>query len=125
MSEVANDESRNHIVLSTPIFYLLLSGVFTGGAGLYGTVAPRMEQAAIQQCFDNAAEAARIAGTALDVARQHGQEFLDLRNLIYQRTSDRYTAQAAQKDWAQQERRDAQQDREISHLKRDLDRDGK
>jgi hypothetical protein len=98
------------------VFYMLLGAAGLGGAGGYGVLGPQLQKDAIELCFDN-------SQTALNVAAQHGQELLDLRNLVYDRTVQRYTSEDATRDWAEQKERDEAQDRRLRLLERHVDKE--
>jgi hypothetical protein len=100
------DENDVHISLPPGIFVTVLVGALLGGGGLYGALGPHLDREAVTQCYNN-------SKIALDVAAQHGAEIQVLRELIYERTADRYSGADARKDWADQYRRDEQQDRRI------------
>ena len=110
-----HDEHGTHITVPASIFYLLLIAAGLGGAGGYGILGPQLEAEAIRSCFDN-------SETALEVAAQHGQEFVDLRKSLRDATKDRYTGADAEKHWREQDRRDATQDRRINYLEQQLER---
>ena len=121
MTETQN-ESSNHIIISPPVFYFLLSAAVAGGAGSYGIIGPQLEAEAISACFDN-------SQTALNVAAQHGQELLTLRQednrlqrLIEKGTVLRYTSADAEKNQIKQERRDDGQDRRLRQVERHIDK---
>jgi hypothetical protein len=100
------DESNDHISLPPAVFYLLIGGVFGGGAGLTGFVQPHLEREAVTACYDN-------SQIAIEVAAQHGEELQILRSLILERTRYRYTSEDAQKRWTEHERSEALQDRRL------------
>lgn len=113
---VKRDDASGTLNISPVVFYMLLGAAGLGGAGGYGVLGPQLQKEAIQHCFENSA-------TALEVAAQHGQELLDLRNLIYDKTASRYTAEDATEDWAAQRERDEAQERRLRILERHMDRD--
>lgn len=82
-----NHES-DHFVISPTLLYALLAAFGFGGSGLYGVFGPSLEANAIEACYDN-------SKIAISVAEQHGKELNKLRDLILDRTSDRYTSEAA------------------------------
>ena len=94
------------ITLSAPIFYLLLSTAGLGGAGVFGAAGLGLDKDMFEQCVDQ-------SEVALKVAEQHGQELLELRGQIYQRTQSRYTADDAEIDMKKQGRIDDIQDRRL------------
>ena len=106
-------ESNNDITLSAPIFYLLLSGVAAGGAGVFGIAGKSVTQELIEHCADQ-------SKTALDVTAQHGQEFVELRQQLNARTRERYTATDAENDWRGQARIDDIQDRRLTILEAEI-----
>lgn len=112
---MAGTDDRTHFELPPVVLALLLSSAAGGGAGLYGVLGPQLEKEAITACFDN-------SQTALKVAAQHGAEILDLRELIYARTANRFTLDDAAKTERAQLKTDAQQDRRLLILERDIDR---
>ena len=101
-----SDQDDVHISLPPTIFAGLVLSAFLGGGGLYGVFGPQLDKAAIAQCIDN-------SDVAIDVAAQHGREIQILRELILERTEDRYTRDDARDDWEEQRRRDATQDRRL------------
>lgn len=108
---MASDDDSNHITLSPAVLTLLLGGTFAGGGGLYGAAIPHLDKAALAQCFDN-------SSTALMVAAQHGQEFVELRTELNRlqrhiddRTRYRWTAEDESKYQIGQQGRDARQDK--------------
>ena len=78
------DEMDRNISVSAPVFYLLIGAAGLGGLGGGSFLAPALERQAIQACFDN-------SQIAIDVAAQHGAEIQTLRQLIWDRTQDRWT----------------------------------
>lgn len=113
--EEGTDESGNHIILAPSVFYFLLGAAGLGGAGSYGVIGPKLEQSALESCFTN-------SQIAIDVAAQHGQELLDLRRLILERTQYRYTSEDAAREKTKQDQRDDAQDRRINQLEREVDK---
>lgn len=109
-----DDSITNHISIPPVVFYLMLGGATLGGGGLMGVIGPTLEKEAVSACLDN-------SQIALDVAAQHGHEIQALRELIYERTQDRYTSSDARSDWAEQYRRDDQQDRRTALIERQLE----
>ena len=115
---MSRDES-DHFVIPPAVFYLLIGGAVTGGAGVSGALVPRMEADSLQSCYDNS----RIA---LDVAAQHGQEILDIRSqltdarrLIFDRTQYRFTSEDFAKYSAAQSRTDDIQNKRLDILERE------
>lgn len=113
---VKKEDSDGTLNVHPIVFYMLLGAAGLGGGGLYGVLGPQLQKEALTACFDN-------TKTALNVASQHGQELLDLRNLIYERTASRYTAEDAAKQWANQRERDEAQERRLQVLERHIDRE--
>ena len=117
------ESTDSHIVaLPTWALGLLLAAAGLGGGGIYGFVGPSMEHEAIAQCFDN-------SSTALEMAAQHGAALNQLRDetrslweAIYARTADHHSTQDAANDRSEQINKDAQQDRMIDLLERELKR---
>jgi len=107
-------DDSNHFSLPPAVLYFLLAAAGLGGGGIYGVVGPQLEKKAIEQCFDN-------SETALAVVAQHGQELLDLRQLLYQRTAERYTSADAAKDRRDNEKVHILYDRRITALEREMD----
>ena len=103
------DSDDVHISLPPAVFAGFIVAALFGGGGIYGLIGPQMDRQALTQCVDNSA-------IAIDVVAQHGRELQTLRELIYERTNDRYTGHQAREDWNSQDRRDAQQDRRLDHL---------
>ena len=120
MSEHFDGDSG--VTLSTPVFYLLLSAVGLGGAGVFGVTGVQFERDVFEQCVNN-------SEIAIKVAAQHGEELLELRSQIYSRTQSRYTADNAESDRRKQSRVDEIQDRRIqlieSHIEKEERRDGR
>jgi hypothetical protein len=102
------------ISLSPTVLALLLSAAGLGGGGLMGVAGPHLDKQALEQCYDN-------SETALAVAAQHGQELLDLRQLIYDRSNARYTLNDAARDWKDQDKINSQAEREIRLLRQRID----
>ena len=107
-------QSVNSVVLSSPIFYLLLGAAGFGGAGLNGVVGPQLDRKAIESCFDN-------SQIAIETSAQHGQELIDLKRYVDERTRYRYTSEDARKDASANESRDAQQERRLTTIERFID----
>ena len=105
--------NNSDITLSVPIFYLLLSGTALGGAGAFGIAGKGITRELIEQCADQ-------SETALTVAAQHGQEFIELRQQLNSRTRSRYTAENAESDWRRQSRVDDIQDRRMTILEAEV-----
>jgi len=85
-----DEDGTVHISVPRSIFAVILVAVAGSGAGLMGTIGPQLDKTAITSCIDN-------SQTAISVAAQHGEELQTLRNLIYDRTADRYTSEDAAK----------------------------
>ena len=103
-----------HISLPPSLFAGIILSAVLGGGGLYGVFGPQMDKAAITQCIDN-------SDIAINQADLHGREIQILRELIYERTQDRYTAEDARKDWGDQIRRDSLQDRRIENVEEEME----
>ena len=73
-SEPDNDH-RIHLEIPRTLFAYLLGGSFFVGAGGMASVTPFIDRAAIEQCFDN-------SQIAIEVAAQHGEEFVELRRQL-------------------------------------------
>ena len=110
-----SEDDDKHISLAAPVFYLLLGAAVTGGAGVSNLVGGQAQREAIEACFDN-------SKTAISVAAQHGEELVDIRGLLLERTRYRYTSQDAESDKRAQEKRDEIQNRRLDHLEREMDR---
>lgn len=106
-------DNSSDITLSAPIFYLLLASTGLGGAGAFGIAGKGLTAEVIEECVDK-------SGIALDVAAQHGQEFVELRQQINDRTRSRYTSTDAENDWRRQARIDDVQDRRLSILESEV-----
>ena len=106
---MADNGPADHISISPVVFYLLLGSAATAGVGGGTFLQPAVNQEALEACFDNSQR-------AINVAVQHGEELNNLRQYIDTRTQDRYTAQDAGRDWRNQDRRDAEQDRRLNLL---------
>ena len=106
--------SINSVVLSTPIFYLLLGAAGFGGAGINGSIGPQLERKAITACFDN-------SQIAIETSAQHGQELIDLKRYVDDSTRHRYTSEDARKDGSKADARDAQQERRLNSIERFID----
>lgn len=107
------DNESSHIIISPNVLYLLLAGTALGGGGLSAVVGPQLERSAIEACYDN-------SQIALDVAAQHGQELVDIRRLLLERTRYRFTSEDAEKARRTQARRDEAQDRRLIYIEREI-----
>lgn len=83
----------NHITTPPAVLALYISAAFFGGGGIVSTLEPNLQQGALQACYDN-------SQTALNVAAQHGDEFVEIRadiakldDKIDDRTKYRWTAE--------------------------------
>lgn len=108
-----HDESVGHITISPAVFYLLIGAAGLGGLGGGSFLGPQLEKTALQACFDNSQK-------ALSVAAQHGEELNQVRAFIENRTLDRWTAADQRNHEREQDKRDAQQDRRLDLLERQL-----
>jgi len=106
-------EPSSDITLSAPVFYLLLSGTALGGAGAFGIAGKGLTHDFIEQCVDK-------SEIAIQVAAQHGQEFVELRQQLDSRTRERYTSGDAENDWRRQARIDDIQDRRLNILEAEV-----
>lgn len=122
---MANNEA-DHFVISGRVIAGIVFSSISGGAGLGIVVGPQADQAALRACYDN-------SQIAIDVAAQHGEEFNEiradiagLRNTIYERSADRYTATQARTDWIDHDRaaeaRHEVLDKRLDALERAVDR---
>lgn len=107
-----NSDDGEHLSLPPWLFAVFLTGAVGTGGGLYGVISPALEKEAVKACYDTSSK-------ALDLTVQHGNELQILRNLIYERTSDRYGQSKASGDWGAQHQLDEIQDRRIDRLERD------
>ena len=103
-----------HFSLPPTVFYLLLAAAGLGGAGGYGVLAPKIEEAAIQKCFDN-------SSTAISVSAQHGEELNEIRRLLYERTIERWTSSDQAKFQLELDKRLSLIERQMTHLEREAD----
>ena len=106
---------RSSIELPTTIFGLLLTAALGGGAGLYGFVGPQLEKSSIIQC-------ANASSKAFDMANRNAQDFLVIRQQLFERTADRYTVADHEKYAREQQFVEEQQNQRISNIERLLDR---
>lgn len=90
--EIAPDDHRIHLEIPPSILAGLLGASLLGGAGGMATFGPSLDRAALQQCFDNSA-------TALEVAAQHGEEFVDLNRRIRRVEDSAYSRSQAKEDF--------------------------
>ena len=117
-----SDEKPNITISHSAAILMLVAGLGTGAGGI--SLVGR-DQSAMLQCIDN-------SRTALDVAAQHGKEFLvinqrieQLRQDLFDRTANRYDSERASADWERQGRRDELQDQRLNHLDRYHERGGR
>ena len=110
-----SDESNGGVVLSAPIFYLLLGAAGFGGAGANGLLGAGLERNAIQACYDT-------SKAALSITAQHGDALNRLEELLLNRTRYRYTTEDAAKDRGRQATRDTAQDRRLRVMERHVDK---
>jgi hypothetical protein len=101
------NDTRDGVKISYPVFYGLLVAATGGGLGVGGFVAPQAERSALEACYDN-------SKTALEVVAQHGQEFIDLKKYVDDRTFDRYT-----RDDALREQRNRESEEELQNRRLD------
>ena len=85
------DDNRVHLEVPPSILIGLLGASLLGGAGGMATFGPSLDRAALQQCFDN-------SQIAIDVAAQHGDEFVDLRRQVRRIEDKVYTRSQAEED---------------------------
>lgn len=117
-------DDANYIRLSAPVFIALICSVASGGAGIYGVVGPARDNNQLAAVVEDVSEAREAARASLTLATQNGQRVNDNRQLILDNTRSRYTAEDADGDWRKQGERDAQQDRRLMLLEREIDRLG-
>lgn len=117
-----NADEPDHIGISPNFLIFLVGSALAGGTGVGTFFGPKIEQGALQSCYDNSQIAMQAAQTALDVAAQHGDELLDIRKLLYERTEDRYTSDQAAKQWREHEGRELFQNRRLDSIERELDK---
>ena len=115
-----NNELGSSIPIPTYIVVLVIGAAFTGGAGLNSYLGPRVQESAIEQCT-------RQAATALDVAAQHGEEFVEvnrrirvLRDYINEKSAERPTGEQQAQRWKNQEDINIRKERWLTEIERRL-----
>lgn len=119
---MSEETDANYIRLPTAVFFALIGSVTFGGAGIYGVVGPSGDTDKLAAVVQDVSEIRDHAREALTLATQNGQRVNDNRQLIFDTTRNRYSADDAAKDWRAQGERDAQHERRLAQLERELDR---
>ena len=114
-------DDANYIRLPTAVFFALIGSVTFGGAGIYGVVGPSGDTDKLAQLNEAVSEIREQARAALTLATQNGQRVNDNRQLIFDTTRSRYSGEDAAKDQRDQGERDAQQERRLMLIERELD----
>lgn len=108
-----NDDTGEHISVSPMVLYMLLGAAGLGGLGGGSFLGPRIHEAAIQACDNHATR-------AMELSAQNAEELSRIRQYIDTRTTDRWTSYEQREHQKEQDRRDAQQDRRIDIIERQL-----
>lgn len=109
-----------YVRIPTTLLIAVISGSTLFGGGVYGIVRPG-DYDKLKNVREDIAEIRATANAALTLASQNGQRTNDNRQLIFDNTRSRYSADEAYKDWKAQGERDDQQDRRLNLLERQAD----
>lgn len=113
-------DDANYIRLPTAVFFALIGSVTFGGAGIYGAWGPS-DNDQLSAVVKDVSDIRETARAALTLATQNGQRVNDNRQLIFDATRSRYSGEDAAKDQRDQGERDAQQERRLMLIERELD----
>lgn len=129
---MANDNEPNNFTHPYAIVSYLIAGAFSGGIGLGSFAGPGLDKSAIESLAKTVEIAVReiqsaskttmaTATASLQISTKNAVENNQLRQLIYDKTNDRWKADDAAKDREAQNQRNDQQDRAILTNQRSID----
>lgn len=120
---MGSEDDASYIRIPTALAIAIVGSgaLFGAGAGRYVGTSDNDQLAAIVQ---DVSEVRATANAALALAGQNGQRTNDNRQLIFDNTRSRYSAEEAYRDWKKQGERDEQQERRLNLLERDIDKLG-
>ena len=118
---VKNDDA-NFIKLSPAVFISIILGIAGLGASIGTTKSSSPNHDELAAIDKNYSDLRETAKAALAVSAENAKWISENRQLIYDRTADRRTAAEAAAAWRAQSERDAQQERQLKQLERDIDR---
>lgn len=106
---MSDSEERRDFVISPTVFYALLAAATVGGGGLSAVATPALSASS------NYAHA-QIAADALEIASANTAAIVELRNLLLERTTDRYTKSDHAEHLRSQLQRDDLQNKRLTFL---------
>ena len=106
-----DDSSGVHIFVPRTLLGVAGAGLLSLGVGGGIAFSPQINQVALEQCFDN-------SQTALSVAAQHGEEFVEVRRRLSQLESRGYTIEQYEDDRDDHQREHNLIDRRIDLLEK-------
>ena len=119
---VKNNDDANFIKLSPAVFISIILGI-AGLSAAIGTSKPASpDNHELESINKSLSDIRETAKAALAITAENAKWINENRQLIYDRTADRRTAAEAATSWRAQGERDAQQERQLKQLERDLDR---